>query len=116
MLAFDPSVKHHAPAFPAGQADRFCFTLISADAGPNAGAYANTLAGHQSELRRMIRPAAPPQIDSIGTVSEGQPHHRVAIINHAPPVLVWQPLPIGSEVVRHPLPAVVVEAVMQSTC
>ena len=38
--------------------------LISADAGPNAGDYANTLAGHQSEVR-LIRPVAPPQIDSL---------------------------------------------------
>ena len=64
MLAFDPSVKHHAPAFPVGQADRFCLVLISADAGPNAGDYANTLAGHQSEVR-LIRPVAPPEIDSL---------------------------------------------------
>ena len=56
--------KHHAPAFPVGQADRFCFVLISADAGPNAGDYANTLAGHQSEVR-LIRPVAPPEIDSL---------------------------------------------------
>ena len=63
-VAFDPSVKHHAPAFPVGQADRFCFVLISADAGPNAGDYANTLAGHQSEVR-LIRPVAPPEIDSL---------------------------------------------------
>ena len=47
-----------------GQADRFCFVLISADAGPNAGDYANTLGGHQSEVR-LIRPVAPPQIDSL---------------------------------------------------
>ena len=47
-----------------GQADRFCFVLISADAGPNAGDYANTLAGHQSEVR-LIRPVAPPEIDSL---------------------------------------------------
>ena len=64
VLAFDPSVKHHAPAFPVGQADRFCVVLISADAGPNAGDYANTLAGHQSEVR-LIRPVAPPEIDSL---------------------------------------------------
>ena len=64
VLAFDPSVKHHAPAFPVGQADRFCIVLISADAGPNAGNYANTLAGHQSEVR-LIRPVAPPEIDSL---------------------------------------------------
>ena len=64
VLAFDPSVKHHAPAFPVGQADRICFVLISADAGPNAGDYANTLAGHQSEVR-LIRPVAPPEIDSL---------------------------------------------------
>ena len=38
--------------------------LISADAGPNAGDYATTLAGHQSEVR-LIRPVAPPQIDSL---------------------------------------------------
>ena len=47
-----------------GQADRFCIVLISADAGPNAGNYANTLAGHQSEVR-LIRPVAPPEIDSL---------------------------------------------------
>ena len=57
-------MQHHAPAFPVGQADRFCFVLISADVGPNVGAYANTLAGHQSEVR-LIRPVAPPQIDLL---------------------------------------------------
>ena len=56
--------KHHAPAFPVGQADRFCLVLISAAAGQNAGDYANTLAGHQSEVR-LIRPVAPPEIDSL---------------------------------------------------
>ena len=38
--------------------------VISADAGPNAGDYANTLAGHHSEVR-LLRPVAPPEIDSL---------------------------------------------------
>ena len=51
----NPAVKHHAPAFPVGQADRFCFVLISADAGPNAGDYANTLAVQMIENYGQVR-------------------------------------------------------------